>query len=1520
MVDFDYAPDITKLHIDQVLCVVVTPVCLDEPNGIHRLATIPSGAHCRFQGSLDVGMASYSLLRVKVIDASAIPLLTTTDQSYVFGHPNATWNDTKSVVELCAGMGALGQGAISVGFNPVVACELRSTIANLYQQQSSAPMVVGDICQFETLNAVFREHPRSALLAAGISCQPYSRLGDSRSGSDERAQTLPATLSCAHYLRSLIVILECVEPASKDAFVNWHVNQFCIRTGFHRTEAILTLSDIWPCKRTRWWCILSAPAIGPIELPAFPCMYDLPSIRHVLPEFQGWESKEERQLKLTPVELEAFTRENGSVSKYLPNLKGVMPCALHAWGSQLLPCPCGCRTEGLSAARLLSKGLYGVLAPCMTLEKNQSDQMHSQYRHLHPREAALLCGLDPLLTWSSDMRLTLGAVGQLASPLHSSWVFNHIKHGLKKAQFGASTVQPVADLRALRSWLLAKAQQVWNFEEAIVVPSEALALSYHWKPCANLPISAVISEDGSLDTALRALIDVNAKQSSSDVGSVSDLTATQVAIPSQEDNAEISPTSEVPTVEDQSEFTLRLIVTTGNPLNDFDTHIQVRCPATINDVLKAEKEIAQWGDCETQCWLGGFVVDPSTPLKAGMDLSITFLGLLTSQIDSAQDEEIPDTVDSPIAFEHPLTQIKGKAFLNMLPPQVLKVCQAEALRLQKISSKDRLCVLANQGLLWGDDEILWHLQRLCHELPEAYHDSFGSVVVLDPLLACGWLHGQCSEEIHIWFVANSSPQGIVTAFVDQGHWTPIVFASDGTDILTFATGGDVRQEEAVRQFAKKFQAALGCNKGECTFEKPTFEHQCCGAFAVAFVNRLLMNHPMPENLQELNDFNESCRALFVSAVQSLCPHPWTWGAGKDAVGPAVDKLMPFLKDRGVHADQVHSRAQAAVKAIGASEVLKAIESNAPWKNIKSLASNVKFQLVLQTELQQHIAGKAGQEIGKTQKKSRANRVPKQPDPIVLDPNKLQIPDGTFCFEDKNMPQLTPSQIGPLASGIVVITLADADPFLKANQIVSNAPLALLILNAPSSRWSTGLACTQLTVPARCIMNQEPLLLEASLVQIGTGVITKHTGPQKLAIDTVRVSALKVMVYRDEIQTTWETFVGGPVRYIVSQLPILKLCQEKECHCQCWHNPENENVSAAIIDVWRRQYLRQGFKPESQSTATIFSVCIRVPSCIRDQVISSAGQGGVYVEPRTLDAKEVDRSFDVVWVPKADKSTVSHLRQTNPMVAGITRLSDRWGLRVKADQAQVVHQVVRPDAVFLQQGPRLQYSISPIPFGTDRQALSRALRSFGWEVKPIQPVGSVEGGRGNTWNIIATKPPPSNIIPMSHGEVVISTVRGAEKSRSEPMKPVAASSTLNLCGANHPTPASGAKDPWVLQDPWQSYQGPRAEGVSRGAIEATESLKQLEQKIEQAVLSKFPLQPTSMEQDDVPDRVLVLEQQVNSLMSKQQQIEVSIQDHHTQHTAQLSQLQGQLNAQSQQVAGQLESQQQSIKCMFDSQMA
>lgn len=292
-------------------------------------------------------------------------------------------------------------------------------------------------------------------------------------------------------------------------------------------------------------------------------------------------------------------------------------------------------------------------------------------------------------------------------------------------------------------------------------------------------------------------------------------------------------------------------------------------------------------------------------------------------------------------------------------------------------------------------------------------------------------------------------------------------------------------------------------------------------------------------------------------------------------------------------------------------------------------------------------------------------------------------------------------------------------------------------------------------------------------------------------------------------------------------------------------------------------------------------------------------------------------YDVIWIPKADKSTVMHLKQTNPAAIGIVRNADRWGLRAVVEQAPALHQVIRPDAVYLAQGPRLQFSVSPVPYGTDRRALSKAFKALGWEAKPIQPTGAVDGGRGNIWAVHATESPPSNIMTLGHGEIVISKVRMPNDGKADVMKPIAATATLNLCGT--PSKAGPIKDPWVVRDPWQHFQ-PTTMSTSNAATDASASIKQLENKIEQAVLAKLPTQTvTNMEQDDVPDRIDTLERQVQTLMQKQQRLETTVGENHIQQSAQMTQLQGQLQAQGQQFAGQLEGHQQSLHQMFDAQM-
>lgn len=150
----------------------------------------------------------------------------------------------------------------------------------------------------------------------------YSSLGDKGSGSDPRAQSLPATLACAHFLKSVVGILECVSPAQNDAYV-------------------------------RMFFFLQA----------------------------DW---------LTQIEREAFQVDHEDGCPYLLNRSGILPCPLHAWGSQLRACPCQCRMAPLSAERLLHRGLFGVV-----LRSACDRDGLSTPRHIHPSECGALVGLDP---------------------------------------------------------------------------------------------------------------------------------------------------------------------------------------------------------------------------------------------------------------------------------------------------------------------------------------------------------------------------------------------------------------------------------------------------------------------------------------------------------------------------------------------------------------------------------------------------------------------------------------------------------------------------------------------------------------------------------------------------------------------------------------------------------------------------------------------------------------------------------------------------------------------------------------------------------------------------------------------------------------------------------------------------------------------------------------------------------------------------------------------------------------------
>ena len=823
-----------------------------------------------------------------------------------------------------------------------------------------------------------------------------------------------------------------------------------------------------------------------------------------------------------------------------------------------------------------------------------------------------------------------------------------------------------------------------------------------------------------------------------------DLTPTQVAIPSQasdrasdSDDEPRSPTSIAPTV-----VTDLIEVKVITQCNEPPVVVQVPHQTMAKEIHSAEERM------NPEICSGRFVVFDCAGACVIHDCKISEpITLTIGSIEaSVQDDDTPknlplgdtDTAELSVAVNcglqqvSPLTQVKGSAVL--------------ALRAQKILASDRKVMLGHQGLIWGDDEIVWHLDRIkqtCSREMQEHDIPDECPVQIDPLAFLGWICLYTDAEILQWYDSHGKPSVMFTVALHQGHWIPIIVRiQDQVLSLSFLQIQPV-DRDFVDQVAARLRQAFVCKVQAIHPVQNANIPESCGAAAIMFLAEYLLMEPTPEK-PVFSEIHHQFRQQFVERGLSdhLVAHPWMWGAGKEDQVKAQDELAQVLKSHGVPADVVKQRAQQAVAASGASEVIKACQSQAPWRNLKVLGNQVKFQFVLPSELQMQIAERAGKDsLGQPNRKVKGAKQSRSDATLDIDPTKLSLPDGQFSCEGMPVKQIQSHQIGPVAEGIAIVTALEAEPFLRANKVVSNTPLALLVLNAPHNRLGTTLHHMQVTVPARCVLNQEPLLIEASLVQLGSQRIEKTVSKPHADFETVQVATLKLVVYKDEIQVSWETFSQGPVKYILHNMPMLKLCPEKHCQCAAWHNSEEIAVQSAIVDVWRRQFLRKGYKPDSPSTASVFSVCLRVPACLKDRVIEARGTAGVYVEPRSLDSREVDASYEVVWIPKADRKTVTHLKQTNPAATSVVRSDDRWGLRVPVSQAQSLHASVRPDAVYLPQGPRLKFTVAPVPYGTDRKSLSKILKAIGWEAKPVQPTGAIDGGRGNVWSVFATEHPP-----------------------------------------------------------------------------------------------------------------------------------------------------------------------------------
>ena len=471
----------------QLITLVVEPLIFDPSHDAHQVKVVHSGVVCYFSGLLPAGFMRFTLCDVEVARQFPCPLVKTSAKTRILSHSPPSWVDMHKMIDGCCGIGGISHGAQAVGVVTTVAVDSNVLMTDLHKKHSGAEVITGDLGDISVIAEAWKKADGAQILSAGFSCQPFSRLGDQRSGNDPRSESLPKALKAAYYLQSKVVLLECVTPAGSDRFVSQCIDHFIKLTGFKKEQIDLHLHDVWPCRRSRTWWLLTDPCFGGVGLQSWSPINNLPIVKCLIPYIARWDPRDELALSLDDAERLAFGAEDGRYPGFMLSSEGVSPTALHAWGSQLRPCPCGCRGFALSEKRLQEKGLFGLLV------QSQAGQGPPPcLRHLHPNEALALNGMDCTIDLGLNVRLSLSGVGQIASPLQAAWVLSFLVSKISILRFGFAPFPPETQLIAFRSWLLMKCFSMWPCNDVVVQDKTLCDLVAFWQDYKEIPLTQLM--------------------------------------------------------------------------------------------------------------------------------------------------------------------------------------------------------------------------------------------------------------------------------------------------------------------------------------------------------------------------------------------------------------------------------------------------------------------------------------------------------------------------------------------------------------------------------------------------------------------------------------------------------------------------------------------------------------------------------------------------------------------------------------------------------------------------------------------------------------------------------------------------------------------------------------------------------------------------------------------------------------------------------------------------------------------
>ena len=1412
---------------------------------------VSRGQRLSFQESIMVTpgkLATIYFWRVEALHDDGSVHLCRTSRSSVHEHePMKLGGAVPAIVSTCSGMGGIIMGAHRAGFETLVAIDHSSKAKEMLTQNFSFPVLEGEIGDLRVIQ-------KTHALVGSRHCilEGGFPCQPYSSLGDQKGFGDQRAFTLVELLRGgwLLQVRGVVLECVAGAGRDPHVRALlqAFNEALGFKKAEKVLRlDVFWPTRRTRWWAI----LYPQECPTF----DLPempdssftTIEKVIPSWPVFPLVDELALKWNDEEESIFRDARFGSTDRTVPLTGKFPTILHSCGCHFRGCPCGCRSHAFHPDRLLQGGLH-----CPEIK---SMQKPSFPRYPHPEELGLLHGVDSNYVYG-NLKDSLCMLGQIAAPWQSEWCFLH----LRAVFLTHDDVVSVSEY--------AKTVMLYDAHDLVV---QTQSKWMHARNGAEQLITVTVPHEPPYSVKLQKR------------ARIEELLDAHANVAKSGPCAAIHQTCELPT----NHFVPGdVIVREGiPPVNDVTVQI---------DFVHEDEH--------------RFVSGP-----AG-----SYLFDLALQVGVAHENwvflEVDGTTLNPLGPDHVLytsKQIRVRPLIfgsgsrpHLILEKVINDTQVYQWQLDR-----RLDGHVSPGFDRGlDDVTIDYAARALLRL-----SGQNDVRLVSPIDVHGWLcrsddeaRDKVAENIGI-----DAPHRILALLGVDGHWALIDYQvhAEGGSESTYIDGMNGRLTEPAKEVGSLIHEFISDGplqhvQASCYAQAPD---TTCGAVMLLHLGWRLGLWSFFSS----NDVEEWYRILRWGPLR-----PTLFGGGSDDSPDAAleSTLSTYLRKKGVPDHALSDRIQEACRALGKSKIVEALKARNPWQSLKSLGNNRSrpFLWVRYDELRAHIDQKGkdkwGANVDIPRKKDFKKINPERRIEDVLQPGSLTLTKGIFTDGTNDVGQIDFSAVKSGAVGVAFCRAGDALPYVANPKSISVGPLMLLILGNDQQLGSL----QNVMVPATYRGTDEPVILSCSMLQLGD-VNVQERNVAAPEIGTLPTKVIRLQVYRDEWAGAWAEFPKHPVKSLVTTIEALQLCRDPGCsQCGKYHAAVEENgVESALVDVWGWRWTGSDGRKAISSEAISFSFFVRIPESGFASLNEGLDVAGVYVEPRMPQGQGTDAAFSVIWLAQSSGQHVRHLAKTDDKIVGVARLADRFGVRVKAAHAEEIHRKLCPNKPFMNGAVSQIYRVEPLPPGTHRQGLADALKSFGWETKPMQ---AAKGSQGKAWEVGSKAAPPQTILKLATGYVTITKIRDTQQQKPDEAF-IGSQRTRRHIRAD-PEPSSSST-PWGKDgDPWARFlQNKSSSGaapstgpepvvneVKTKIAEVRESiLEEVTDALKQDLAKYVPASPdVDMSATSSDPRFDLFENEIHTLKEQGQRFEqwfAAVEDKASAQTAQLTRVEAQLEQQS-----------------------